>query len=87
MLNNLYKRGGLQTSFAGNLMAVLDGGRLPEQLTLRRALEQFIEFRVLTVQRRAAYELRRAEARLIACLVRAARLVARLPLLLRRTLA
>ena len=64
VLNNLYKRGGLQTSFAGNLMAVLDGGRLPEQLTLRRALEQFIEFRVLTVQRRAAYELRRAEARL-----------------------
>ena len=64
VLNNLFKRTALQQSFAGNMMAVLGGGRMPEQLTLRRALLEFIEFRVECVQRRTAFELKKAEARL-----------------------
>ena len=64
MLNNLFKRTALQQSFAGNMMAVLGGGRMPEQLTLRRALLEFIEFRVECVQRRTAFELKKAETRL-----------------------
>ena len=63
MLNNLFKRTALQQSFAGNMMAVLGGGRMPEQLTLRRALLEFIEFRVECVQRRTAFELKKAETR------------------------
>ena len=54
VLNNLYKRTALQQSFAGNMMAVLGGGRMPELLTLRRALLEFIEFRVECVQARRA---------------------------------
>jgi len=64
VLNNLFKRTALQQSFAGNMMAVLGGGRMPEQLTLRRALLEFIEFRVECVQRRTAFELKKAETRL-----------------------
>ena len=64
MLNNLFKRTALQQSFAGNMMAVLGGGRMPELLTLRRALLEFIEFRVECVQRRTAFELKKAETRL-----------------------
>ena len=33
VLNNMYKRSALQNSFAGNLMAVVGQGRMPEQLT------------------------------------------------------
>ena len=45
-------------------MAVQGGGRLPQQLTLRTALESFIEFRVETVERRSRYKLAKAEVRL-----------------------
>ena len=45
-------------------MAVVGAGRMPEQLTLRRALEAFLEFRVECLQRRCRYRLARAEARL-----------------------
>ena len=64
VLNNLYKRTQLQQAFAGNLMAVLGGGRMPELLTLRRALQEFLDFRVECVQRRCAFQLRKAETRL-----------------------
>jgi hypothetical protein len=30
VLNNLFKRTALQQTFAGNMMAVLGGGRMPE---------------------------------------------------------
>jgi len=50
VLNNLFKRTALQQSFAGNMMAVLGGGRMPELLTLRRSLLEFVDFRVECVQ-------------------------------------
>lgn len=64
VLNHLYKRTELQRSFAGNLMAVLDNGRMPQQLTLRHALSSFIDFRIGCVQRRSAHRLAKADARL-----------------------
>lgn len=33
VLNNMYKRTPLQNSFAGNLMAVVGAGRMPEQVS------------------------------------------------------
>ena len=64
VLNNLYKRTPLQTSFAGNLMAVVGAGRLPEQLTLRSALLAFLDFRIECIERRSRGRLTKTEARL-----------------------
>lgn len=64
VLNNLYKRSALQQSFSANLMAVLGSGRMPELLTLRRALSHFVEFRVECLRRRCSSRLRKAESRL-----------------------
>ena len=60
VLNHLYKKTELQRSFAGNLMAVLDNGRMPQQLTLRAALSAFLEFRVSCVERRSEHKLKKA---------------------------
>lgn len=62
VLNNLYKKTQLQSSFSANVMA-LDGGRFPVRLTLKEALKKFLEFRRETVRRRVAFELRKAEER------------------------
>ena len=64
VLNNMYKRSSLQNSFSGNLMAVVGKGRMPEQLTLRSALQAFIDFRVECLERRSRFRLAKAEARL-----------------------
>jgi len=64
VLNHLYKRTELQRNFAGNLMAVLGEGRMPQQMTLRQALQSFLDFRVECVKRRSAFQLRKAEAKL-----------------------
>lgn len=64
VLNNLFKRSALQQTFSGNLMAVLGSSRMPELLTLRGALDHFIEFRVECLRRRSLTRLAKAEARL-----------------------
>ena len=61
VLNQLYRFTPMQTSFGCNMLA-LNGGR-PEQLTLRRFLTSFIDFREEVVARRTAYELRKARER------------------------
>ncbi|MBI6629123.1 DNA gyrase subunit A [Pontibaca salina] len=61
VLNQLFRFTPMQTSFGCNMLA-LDGGR-PEQLTLRRFLTSFIEFREEVVARRTAYLLRKARER------------------------
>jgi len=61
VLNQLFRFTPMQTSFGANMLA-LNGGR-PEQLTLRRFLEAFIEFREEVVARRTAFELRKARER------------------------
>ena len=61
VLNQLFRFTPMQTSFGCNMLA-LDGGR-PEQLTLRRFLTSFIEFRENVVARRTACKLRKARER------------------------
>lgn len=61
VLNQLYRFSPMQTSFGCNMLA-LNGGR-PEQLTLRRFLTCFIDFREEVVARRTAHDLRKARER------------------------
>ncbi|MCC5973444.1 MAG: DNA gyrase subunit A [Rubellimicrobium sp.] len=61
VLNQLFRFTPMQTSFGCNMLA-LNGGR-PEQLTLRRFLSCFIDFREEVVARRTAFELRKARER------------------------
>ncbi|WP_166415541.1 DNA gyrase subunit A [Cochlodiniinecator piscidefendens] len=61
VLNQLFRFSPAQTYFGCNMLA-LNGGR-PEQLTLRRFLTSFIDFREEVVARRTAFELRKARER------------------------
>jgi DNA gyrase subunit A len=61
VLNQLFRFTPMQTYFGCNMLA-LNGGR-PEQLTLRRFLTCFIDFREEVVARRSAFELRKARER------------------------
>ncbi len=61
VLNQLWRFSPMQTTFGCNMLA-LNGGR-PEQLTLRRFLTAFIDFREEVVARRTAYLLRKARER------------------------
>jgi DNA gyrase subunit A len=61
VLNQLFRFTPMQTSFGCNMLA-LNGGR-PEQLTLRRFLTCFIDFREDVVVRRTAFLLRKARDR------------------------
>lgn len=48
VLNNLYVKTQLQTKFSGNMLAIVDGGRKPELMTLKSALAFFIKFRFVS---------------------------------------
>src|SRR6185436_15962328 len=61
ILNNLYKLTPLQDTFGIILLAIVD--QRPRVLNLLEACELFLKFRREVVRRRAAYELRKAEAR------------------------
>ncbi len=61
VLNKLYKMTPLQTSFGINMLAIIYGK--PQMVTLRRALEVFIEHRREVVARRSRFELRQARER------------------------
>jgi DNA gyrase subunit A len=61
VLNKLYKNTSLQTSFAVNMLALVDG--VPRTLTLARALTVYIAHQVEVVTRRTQFRLRKAEAR------------------------
>ncbi|WP_299554961.1 DNA gyrase subunit A [uncultured Tateyamaria sp.] len=61
VLNQLFRFTPMQTYFGCNMLA-LNGGR-PEQLTLRRFLTSFLDFREEVVIRRTAFNLRKARDR------------------------
>ncbi len=61
ILNKLYKMTPLQTTFAVNLLALVNGR--PETLSIKSCMEHFISFRREVVIRRAIYDLAQAEAR------------------------
>ena len=61
VLNKLYKNTTLQTSFAVNMLALVDG--VPRTLNLAQALTHYIAHQVEVVTRRTQFRLRKAEAR------------------------
>ncbi len=61
ILNNLYKRTPLQTSFAVNTVALVDG--VPRTLNLRDVLFHYIEHQVDVITRRSEFRLRKARER------------------------
>lgn len=61
VLNNLYKHTTLQSAFHVNMVALVDGQ--PRVLSLKPALQHFIEFRRNVVRRRAEYDLSKARER------------------------
>ena len=61
VLNQLYKQTPMQSTFGVNLLALVNGR--PQTLSLKEALQHFIDFRREVVVRRATYDLAQAEAR------------------------
>ncbi|MBN1537640.1 MAG: DNA gyrase subunit A [Anaerolineales bacterium] len=61
VLNQLYKFTPLQSTFGVQMLALVDGE--PRLLSLKRALQLFIEHRKQVITRRAQYELAKARAR------------------------
>ena len=69
VLNNLYKKTPLQTSFSGNFLALFgtneedDSPLTPQRFTLRDALDNFLDFRFKTIRRKAAFQLEKVQGR------------------------
>ncbi len=61
ILNSLYKHTQLEDTFHLNLVALVDG--VPQTLSLKVILEEFLKHRQEVVRRRSAYDLARAEER------------------------
>jgi DNA gyrase subunit A len=61
VLNQLYKQTPLQSTFGVNLLALVNGR--PQLLSLKQALQHFLDFRTEVVVRRATYDLAQAQAR------------------------
>ena len=61
ILNSLYKHTQLEDTFHFNLVALVDG--VPQTLSLKGMLQEFLKHREEVVRRRTAYDLARAEER------------------------
>jgi len=61
VVNNLYKRTELETAYHFNMLALVDG--VPQVLSLKSILENFILHRQVVVERRAKFDLKKAEDR------------------------
>ena len=61
VLNNLYKKTSMQTTFGANMVALVDG--VPKTLSLLELIHHYVDHQREVVTRRTQYELRRAEAR------------------------
>ncbi|MEO0839765.1 MAG: DNA gyrase subunit A [Cyanobacteria bacterium J06643_5] len=62
VLYYLYQQSALQTTFGAILLGLIDGQ--PRQLSLRSLLQEFLDFREQTLNRRYSHELGKAESRL-----------------------
>jgi DNA gyrase subunit A len=61
VLNNLYKHTTMQSSFFVNMLALVDGQ--PRVISLKEALQHYIDFRREVITRRSRYDLKQAKAR------------------------
>ncbi len=43
--NNLFAQTAMQVKFSGNMVALVNDGKKPERINLKRALELFVDFR------------------------------------------
>ncbi|MGH3509703.1 MAG: DNA gyrase subunit A [Nocardioidaceae bacterium] len=59
VLNNLFKHTELQTNFAANMLALVDG--VPRTLTLDQFISNWVAHQVEVIQRRTRFRLRKAE--------------------------
>ncbi|MEC9473921.1 MAG: DNA gyrase subunit A, partial [Actinomycetota bacterium] len=75
VLNNLYKHTPLQTSFAANMVALIDG--VPRTINLSDALNAYVEHQIEVVTRRSEYRLNQAgdRAHIVEGLLRALDLI------------
>ena len=62
ILQHLYQHTALSTNFGAILLALVDGQ--PRQLSLRQLLQEFLDFREQTLNRRYTHQLEQAESRL-----------------------
>jgi DNA gyrase subunit A len=63
VLNNLFKHTALQQTFGVNMLALVENGTQPRVLTLRRALQEYIDHRQIVITRRTQFELEKAKRR------------------------
>lgn len=63
VLNALYKHTQMQTSFGINLLSLIEEGRQPRLLTLKRMLQEYVEHRQIVIRRRTEFDLEKARAR------------------------
>ncbi|GIV99406.1 DNA gyrase subunit A [Roseiflexus sp.] len=63
VLNALYKHTQMQTTFGVNMLALVEGGRQPRLLTLKRMLQEYIDHRREVIRRRTEFDLDKARAR------------------------
>jgi DNA gyrase subunit A len=68
VLNNLYKKTSLQTSFSGNFLALMSSDEnsealTPRRFTLREALDCFLDFRFKTIRRKTAFQSQKVKKR------------------------
>ena len=61
VLNSLYKYTAMQSAFFVNMLALVDGQ--PRVISLKEALQQYIDFRREVITRRSRFELKEAKAR------------------------
>ncbi|GAU40740.1 hypothetical protein TSUD_14250 [Trifolium subterraneum] len=61
VLNNLYRLTSLQSTFSCNMVGILNGK--PKQMGLKEILQAFLDFRCSVVERRARYQLSKAQHR------------------------
>ncbi len=61
VLNALYKHTELESTFHYNMLALVDG--VPQTLSLKGMLDEFVKHREVVVKRRTEYDLRKAEER------------------------
>ncbi|GKY91128.1 hypothetical protein MPSEU_000085600 [Mayamaea pseudoterrestris] len=70
VLNNLYKKTSLQSTFSGNFLALMSNGDgatsslVPQRFTLRQALDCFLDFRFSTIRKKSKFQLSKVESRL-----------------------
>ncbi len=61
ILNSLYKHTQLEDTFHVNMVGLVDG--VPQTLSLKTILEEFVSHRIIVIKRRTEFDLKKTEAR------------------------